>query len=244
MGKRGTQVAREAADIVLLDDDFATIVAGVEGGRAVLYRLGRALSYLVGFHVPIVVLALVFPLLDVPLLLLPAQLLLLQLIVHPMVALVFQGDPVPRSLMEVPPPLRLVLLPARELGRALGLGAALTGVAAAWYVVGAEVVGAGSGARAAGFVALVAAQFALVLACRDPQRPAWRVRPFWTPVVTAAAALTTVGLLVVIYVEPVAHALQMRSLPPWLFGAALVTGVLAALILEVFRSSRVGERRG
>src|SRR6185369_9098407 len=103
MGQRGTDVARAAADLVLLDDNFASIVAAVSAGRKIFLDIQRAFLYLIAFHIPIVLLALMSPLVGLPLLLMPVHLIWLELIVHPVSALLFQGDPPPADLMRRPP---------------------------------------------------------------------------------------------------------------------------------------------
>jgi Ca2+-transporting ATPase len=103
MGKRGTDVARAAADLVLLDDNFASMVAAVSAGRKIFLDIQRAFLYLIGFHIPIILLALTPPIVGLPLLLMPVHLIWLELIVHPVSALLFQGDPPPDDLMQRPP---------------------------------------------------------------------------------------------------------------------------------------------
>jgi Ca2+-transporting ATPase len=103
MGQRGTEVARAAADLVLLDDNFASIVAAVREGRKIFLDIQHAFLYLIAFHVPIVGLALLPPILGMPLLLLPIHLVWLELIVHPVSALLFQGGAPPADLMTRPP---------------------------------------------------------------------------------------------------------------------------------------------
>jgi len=103
MGQRGTDVARAAADLVLLDDNFASIVAAIRAGRKIFLDIQRAFLYLIAFHIPIVLLALMAPLVGLPLLLMPLHLIWLELIVHPVSALLFQGDPPPGDLMRRPP---------------------------------------------------------------------------------------------------------------------------------------------
>src|SRR5690606_16200949 len=93
MGQRGTEVARQASTMVLLDDSFATIVAAVRDGRRIYDNLSRAFAYLIAFHPPLLLGALVVPLLGEPLLLLPVHLVMLELVLHPIVSLVFQADP-------------------------------------------------------------------------------------------------------------------------------------------------------
>src|SRR6185436_4169492 len=103
MGRRGTEVARSAATLVLLDDDFSTIVAAIRDGRRIFENLRRAFSYLVAFHAPLLLGAIIVPLAGAPLLLLPVHLVTLELLLHPTVALVFEADPPSGRLMRRPP---------------------------------------------------------------------------------------------------------------------------------------------
>ena len=103
MGERGTAVARESASIVLLDDNFSTIVTAVRDGRRIFDNLTRAFAYLIAFHPPLLLSALIIPLLGRPLLLLPIHLVVLELLLHPIVSLVFQADPPADDAMRRPP---------------------------------------------------------------------------------------------------------------------------------------------
>ena len=134
MGKRGTEVARAAADLVLLDDNFASIVAAVSAGRKIFLDIQRAFLYLIAFHIPIVALALIPPLIGLPLLLLPIHLIWLELIVHPVSALLFQGEPAPDDLMRRPPrDPRAPMLPGGAVSRSAVSGALLTVAVLAIY---------------------------------------------------------------------------------------------------------------
>ena len=103
MGKRGTDVAREAADLVLLDDRFASIVGGVRLGRRIFANLRKALTYVTAIHVPIAGLALLPILLGLPPILYPMHVILLELVVDPVCSLVFEGEPSERHAMHKPP---------------------------------------------------------------------------------------------------------------------------------------------
>jgi len=91
MGKSATDVARSAAQIVLLDSDFSGIVAAILEGRRILSNLRRSVSYLISFHVPVILLALVPPLLGWTALLLPIHIIILELVVHPVSAFTFEN---------------------------------------------------------------------------------------------------------------------------------------------------------
>ena len=104
MGRRGTAVAREAADLVLLDDTFAALVAALALGRRIDSNLHRALGYTLAIHLPIAALGLL-PLLvpGQPLLLLPVHIALLHLVIDPACTLVFEALPGDPALMRMPP---------------------------------------------------------------------------------------------------------------------------------------------
>ena len=104
MGARGTDVAREAAALVLLNDDFASIVTAVRYGRRVFANLRKAIVFVVAVHVPIVGLSIVPVLLGWPMLLMPVHILFLQLIIDPACSVVFEAEPLEADAMTAPPP--------------------------------------------------------------------------------------------------------------------------------------------
>lgn len=99
MGGRGTRSAREIASIVLLDDDFATIVGAISEGRQLFRNLQRSFEYLLMIHLPLVFTAAAIPLLGHPLLYLPIHVVWIELIIHPTALLVFQ-ESAPRQPLE------------------------------------------------------------------------------------------------------------------------------------------------
>jgi Ca2+-transporting ATPase len=166
MGQRGTDVARATADLVLLDDNFASIVATVREGRHILQNIQRAFLYLIAFHVPIVGLAIVTPLVGLPLVLLPIHLVWLELIVHPVSALVFQAEPATGSVMSRPPrDPSAPLLPRAAVVRSSAAGALLAVAAFASYWWGLTDVGE-SRARALALIVLLSGYQVLLFAER------------------------------------------------------------------------------
>ncbi|MGZ3459789.1 MAG: HAD-IC family P-type ATPase, partial [Archangium sp.] len=91
MGERGTRSAREVASIVLLDDDFRTLVGAIAEGRQLFRNLRASFQYLLLIHIPLVVTAALVPLAGYPLLYLPIHIVWLELIIHPTAMLVFQS---------------------------------------------------------------------------------------------------------------------------------------------------------
>ena len=103
MGGRGTDVAREASSLVLLDDDFASIVTTIRLGRRIYDNLRKAIQYIIAVHVPIAGLAILPLLFGLPLILLPIQIALLEMVIDPACSVVFESEGEERDVMRRPP---------------------------------------------------------------------------------------------------------------------------------------------
>ncbi|MBI3988364.1 MAG: cation-translocating P-type ATPase [candidate division NC10 bacterium] len=103
MGGRGTDVAREASALVLLDDDFSSIVQAVKLGRRIFDNLKKAMAYILAIHVPIAGLSLIPVLFKWPLILLPVHIVFLELIIDPACSIVFEAEPEEANVMNRPP---------------------------------------------------------------------------------------------------------------------------------------------
>lgn len=180
MGGRGTDVAREAAPLVLLDDDFSSIVRAIRAGRRIYDNLRKSMTFLLAIHVPIAGLSLVPALAGWPLILLPAHIVLLEFIVDPVCSLAFEQEPDEHDVMQRPPrDPRVPLFTRHLIGHAMAQGTVVLVVTLALYVLapaGAEDAGY---ARAVTFATLVIAFLGLILSNRSFSQPI--VRSIATP---------------------------------------------------------------
>jgi len=103
MGKRGTEVAKEAAHMILMDDNFNTIVNSVKDGRRIFDNIRKAMVYIMVIHIPIVALALFSPIFNLPQILLPVHIVLLELIIDPTCSIIFEGEEAEAYIMDQPP---------------------------------------------------------------------------------------------------------------------------------------------
>lgn len=104
MGNKGTDVAREASSLVLLDDNFASIVAAIRSGRRIFDNLQKAMSYIVAIHVPIIGLALLPAFVpSLPLLLMPLHIVFMELIIDPVCSVAFESEQEEKGIMNRPP---------------------------------------------------------------------------------------------------------------------------------------------
>jgi P-type Ca2+ transporter type 2C len=234
MGRRGTEVAREAATMVLVDDNFATIVSAVRDGRRIFENLRRAFGYLVAFHPPLLLAALVIPMIGRPLLLLPVHLVLLELIVHPVVSLVFENDPAAADVMRRPPLPRGEGLVSRNLLRPLVLGVTLAAAVIAVYLVQIARHVPVELARSWAFTTMLIGQGLLVLVARSPDRPVWssavRTNKTLRPALVVLAALT----VAIVYVPPLADLLKLAPLSLAAWPVIVAVAALSTLWSEPF----------
>lgn len=103
MGGRGTDVAREASSLVLLDDDFSSIVAACKMGRRIFDNLKKAVAYIFAIHIPIVGMSLIPVFFKMPLVLFPVQIVFLELIIDPACSVVFEAEKAEANVMKRPP---------------------------------------------------------------------------------------------------------------------------------------------
>jgi Ca2+-transporting ATPase len=201
MGARGTDVAREAADLVLLDDDFASIVAAVRHGRRVADNLHKAFSYILAVHVPIAGLSLLPILFGWPLILTPVHIAFLQLIIDPTSSIVLEAEHPDPDAMRRPPrprgePLftrRAFLVSALQGGGVLLVMLAVTALTLYRDLGEFEV-------RALTFTALVVANLALVLTNRSWSRSAVAMLRVPNPALWWVIGGTVIGMAAVLYV--------------------------------------------
>ncbi len=172
MGGRGTDVARESASIVILDDDFSSIVRGVRMGRRILDNLKKATVYVLAVHVPIAGMSLIPVILGMPLVLLPVHIVFLELIIDPACSVVFEAEPEEADIMERPPegPGKKSIFSGRIVAAGLLQGASVLVFVLAVFLAAFLAGRSEAQVRAMSFATLIVANLALILTNRS-----WRL---------------------------------------------------------------------
>ncbi|NML60946.1 cation-translocating P-type ATPase [Massilia sp. RP-1-19] len=238
MGKRGTDVAREAAALVLLDDRFSSIVQAVRLGRQIFQNMQKSMSYILGVHVTVAGMALVPVLLGWPVLLYPMHIVFLELMIDPACALAFENEPAEARIMTTPP---------RDPKAPLFGG---------WTVTWAALVGLGSlvavlaaygwavrhmpedQARAFGFAALVAANIAQIFANRSHTRSMLQGLQTTNRLVWIVAGVALAMLLVSIYQPLLAGLFRFTAPAPGDLAAAVGIGLASIVWFEALKLLR------
>ena len=196
MGGRGTDVAREASSLVLLDDDFSSIVEAIRTGRRIFDNIRKAMAYAVAVHVPIAGLSLI-PIFfaDWPLVLLPVHIVFLEMIIDPACSFVFEAEPEEENIMRrAPRDPSTPLFDAGTVAQALVQGLSVLAIVLAILVIAVGNGHTREDARTLAFTTLVVANIGLILTNRSWSHTLISIlrRPnkaFWWVVCGAAALL-------------------------------------------------------
>ncbi len=171
MGKRGTDVAREAASLVLLDDDFSSIVKAVRLGRRIFDNIKKAMAYILAIHVPIAGMSLIPVLLEWPLIFFPIHVVFLELIIDPACSIAFEAEPEENDVMQRRPrDPNKPLFSRSTLGISLLQGISVLIIVLAVFAVTLYRGQGESEARAMTYTTLVIANLSLILANRSWSR--------------------------------------------------------------------------
>lgn len=237
MGARGTDVAREAAAIVLVDDNFASIVRAVRQGRRIFGNLRKSMSYIMAVHVPIAGMALLPLLLGWPIVLFPMHIALLELAIDPACAMVFENEPADEDVMCQPPrdpaaPLFAGGTLVQAVLQGLGVLAAVLWV----YLWGMQQLGEAQ-ARSLAFSTLVLGNLALIVSNRAG--PRGLLASLWVPngMLWGVMAFTLGLLALALYLPPLTDVLHMVPLSAGLLGIALAGAGVCLLWFELIRVS-------
>ncbi len=239
MGRRGTDVAREAAALVLLEDDFASIVHTVRLGRRIYDNIRNAMRYIVSVHVPTAGMAFLPLVFGWPLLFFPVHIVFLEFIIDPACSIAFEAEHTEKGTMHRPPRRPDArLFDARMLAGSFALGASLllaVSLVYAWALYAGRSAGE---TRALGFAAIVTGNLALILAYRSRRRSmlATLFEPnpaFWWIVLGTLAAL-----LAVIYLPPAAELFRFAPLRLADLALAAAVGIAGVAWYDALKLTR------
>lgn len=235
MGARGTDVAREAASLVLLDDNFASIVRGIRLGRRIYVNMQNAMTYVFSMHMPIAGMALLPAVLGWPILLYPAHIALLELIIDPGCSLAFENERSDEEAMHLPPrnPAQPVFS-GHDVLRVVLQGVGALAIVAYVFATGLSHWSADV-ARTIAFCTLVAANLALLFSNLSRQHSVLRVLTSTNRIPLLLAAITFILLLATMHIPYLATSLHFAPLSAGQTVYALGMGLLCLLWFEAVK---------
>lgn len=234
MGRRGTDVAREAASIVLVEDDFGAIVSAIRLGRRIYDNIRKALGFIFGVHVPIAGLAILPLTMGLPVILGPLQIALLEMVIDPICALVFEAEREEERLMHRPPrdpEERLfsvsVIMRGLFQGGLAFAGLAALFVGAHWHDMPVDRL------RTLTFFALIAAILALVVANRSFGVSLGHLLPHRNRMLSYIVAFIVAGSTLILAVPAIQSGLKFTSLAPMELAMVALTGIVLLGVFEL-----------
>ncbi len=231
MGKRGTDVAREASSVVLIDDSFSSIVAAIRLGRRIYRNLQEAFSYLLAIHIPITALSVIPVIFKLPLVLLPVHIAFLHLIIEPASTTLFEAIQEDKDLMERKPRSKNArILTRTEVAQSLIAGMILSIAAIGVYLLSIKRGLDSSDGRGIAFTTLIISNLFLIYVNLGKNKKHFKV-------ITVA----TLGLLAIVLYIPFFrdlfrfNFLHIHDLIPSLM-VSLIAGALIYLLKRVLRN--------
>ncbi len=242
MGGRGTDVAREASTLVLLDDDFTSIVGGVKMGRRIFDNLKKAIAYIFSVHIPIAGLSALPVLFGWPLILLPVHIVFLEFIIDPACTTVFEAEPEEADVMQRKPR----SINTRLFNYKAAILSAIQGVVALALVIVVYLYANSMGldtdtARTMAFATIVLTNLALIITNRSwslsivgifrrPNKAFWQI-----------LSLALLALLLVIYLPPLSSLFRFAALAPLDLLICFIAGFGSIVWFEVYKAAKKGK---
>jgi P-type Ca2+ transporter type 2C len=236
MGQRGTDVARESAALVLLDDDFSSIVQAVKLGRRIFDNLRKAMAYLIAIHIPIAGMSLIPVLFKLPLVLLPVHVAFLHLIIDPACSIVLEAEPAEVKVMKRPPrnP-KEPLFGKKTLSLAVLQGGGILVIVVAIFAI-ALYRGQGElDARALTFTTLILANLGLILSEGSSSHLSLKIFKSSNPALWWVIGGGLFFLSIVLYVPGLRHLFSFSFLHPIDLAVCLLGGAIGLFWFELLK---------
>lgn len=235
MGQRGTNVAKEASDLILMDDNFNTIVDAIANGRTIYNNIRKAIAYVLVVHIPIILASLFVPLFGLPLLLLPVHIVLLELIIDPTSSIIFQRFRPDRDVMLTPPrPLDAPLLNKTIVLRAISQGILIFIAMFGSYFYLIQTGASQELASTFAFTTLVLANVLVVYVLQSSSLALKNLLlDLRDRIIVLIVAAILIVLALIIYLPPLNHLIGTVPLSPLQLLTALALALLATFTFDL-----------
>ncbi|MBI2792939.1 MAG: cation-translocating P-type ATPase [Gammaproteobacteria bacterium] len=212
MGNRGTDVAREASTLVLLDDNFASIVNAIRSGRRIFDNMQKSMAFILAVHVPIAGIALFPILLNLPPVFYPLHIALIELIIDPTCSIAFENEPAEKNLMRRPPrKFDDPILNKKTIWSALLQGLGVFIVTLIMYVFALKIMSE-SEARTFAFTSLIISNLMLIYSNRSSRKSIFTLLAIPNKVLFGITIATLIILFSTVYIPFFANILHFSPL--------------------------------
>jgi Ca2+-transporting ATPase len=237
MGEKGTDVAREASSLVLMDDNFASIVGAVKMGRKIFDNLQKALGYIFAIHVPIAGLSLI-PVLfaDLPLILWPVHIVFLELIIDPACTLIFEAEKEEKNVMSRPPKdINEPFFGGRKIFFSCMQGVGIIVICLLVYFIGLKMGYSEKGVRTLTFVTLIVSNLSVILSNRSWTYGIFKILSTPNKAVTWIVGGAIIFLILILNIQFLLNLFQFEKIGFAEFMACTVVGLFSITWFEIYK---------
>lgn len=241
MGQKGTQIAKSAADLILIDDDLSKMIVAVATGRRIYANIKKAVQYIVSIHIPII-LTVSLPLFlgwKYPDIFTPVHVIFLELVMGPMCSIVYESEPLEKNSMEFPPrPLRSTFLSFKEMGISIIQGLAITLGILFVYQYSAQMYDSEQLTRTMVFVTLVFANIILSLTNRSFFYSIFTTLKYKNNTMFALNTATVIMLTLILYLPVTATFFKVQPLSVSQLAVCILISNISVLWIEILKWRR------
>lgn len=238
MGKRGTEIAKQAATLILLEDDLSKMVDAVAMGRKIYANLKKAIQYIISIHIPIILTVFV-PLAlgwTFPSIFSPIHIIFLELIMGPTCSIIYENEPMEKNVMLLPPrPFTLTFFNCKELVTSIIQGLAVTAGALFTYQYAVNMGYNEALTRTMVFTVLIAANIFLTIVNRSFYYSIFTVMKYKNNLVLIIIAITVFMATLLIYIAPLAKFFQFEKLNSTQLFFSVAIGFLTVIWYEAIK---------
>ena len=237
MGEKGTDVAREASSLVLMDDNFASIVGAVKMGRKIFDNLQKALGYIFAIHVPIAGLSLI-PVLfaDLPLILWPVHIVFLELIIDPACTMIFEAEKEEENVMSRPPKdINEPFFGAKKILLSCTQGIGILIISLLVYFIGLKMGYSEKSVRTLTFVTLIVSNIAVILSNRSWTSGFFTILSTPNKAVTWIVGGAVIFLILTLNIPFLLDLFQFEKIGYLEFLVCIVAGFLSITWFEIYK---------
>ena len=236
MGERGTDVAREASSLVLMDDNFSSIVAAVKMGRRIYENIRKAITYVFSIHIPIAIMSFIPPIFGMPLVLLPMHIVFMEMLIDPSCSIVFEMEKEEADIMKRKPRSGKEKL----FNKKMILTGSFQGLSVLILVLLIYVIAVYKGlddntVRTIAFITLTVGNVGLVFTNRSDKNIFVTANRSVNKAFISVSVFATIFLLLTVYVPYLRDIFQFAILPWYLWAWPVVFGLVGVFLAEWFR---------
>ncbi|SNR40787.1 Ca2+-transporting ATPase [Maribacter sedimenticola] len=238
MGKKGTEIAKEAASLILVDDDLSKMVDAIAMGRKIYTNLKKAIQYIISIHIPII-LTVFIPLAlrwIYPNIFSPSHVILLELIMGPTCSIIFENEPMEKNLMDKRPrPFSTTFFNYKELATSILQGLVITIGALFIYRYAVEASYSESTTRTMVFLVLIVANIFLTLVNRSFYYSIFTTIRYKNSLVPLIIGITILLTLLLLYLPVLTHFFEFERLTLTQIGMSIIVGTVSVLWYELVK---------